>query len=106
MNLLKVDSNLKYLINEEIDEWEEGQSPTFKFPFTKLGIKEKPTESELEAILSNITYIDDLEVDEDEMLLVTVDKHVLKASYEARLQEWKRESDLLNYEYWSSRGVW
>ena len=103
--LLKIDSNLKYLINQEVDDWEEGDSTTFKFGFYEVGIVDEPTTEELDLIMSRIAYIDDLSIDDDEMLLVKVNENVLIASYEARLQEWKTERKMLNYEYWNSRGV-
>lgn len=95
--LLAVDAKLKDLINEEIEEWEEGKSRTFPFSFNEVGLIKEPTEDELEIIGSDLPYIEDLEVGEDEMLLVTVDEHTLKASYATRLQDWIEESDLRQF---------
>ncbi|MTN44752.1 hypothetical protein GMB51_11820 [Turicibacter sanguinis] len=95
--LLAVDAKLKDLINEKIEKWEEGKSCTFKFNFSEVGLFHEPTESDLEILVSDLPYIEALEVGEDETLLVTVDKYTLKAAYEAQLQEWVNESDLKQF---------
>ena len=94
---LAVDAKLKDLINEEIENWEDGQSCTFKFSFSEVGLVHEPSESDLEILVSDLPYIEALEVGEDETLLVTIDKHTLKAAYEAQLQEWVNESDLKQF---------
>ena len=94
---LAVDAKLKDLINEEIENWEDGQSCTFKFSFSEVGLVHEPSESDLEILVSDLPYIEALEVGEDETLLVTVDKYTLKAAYEAQLQEWVNESDLKQF---------
>ena len=95
--LLAVDAKLKDLINEKIEKWEEGKSCTFEFSFTEVGLLHEPTESDLEILVSDLPYIEALEVGEDETLLVTVDKYTLKAAYEAQLQELVNESDLKQF---------
>ena len=95
--LLTVDAKLKDLINEEIENWEDGQSCTFKFSFSEVGLVHEPSESDLEILVSDLPYIEALELEEDETLLVTVDKYTLKAAHEAQLQEWIEESDLKQF---------
>ena len=95
--LLAVDAKLKDLIDEKIEKWEEGKSCTFEFSFTEVGLLHEPTESDLEILVSDLPYIEALEVGEDETLLVTVDKYTLKAAYEAQLQELVNESDLKQF---------
>lgn len=95
--LLTVDAKLKDLINEEIENWEDGQSCTFKFSFSEVGLLHEPSENDLEILVSDLPYIEALEVEEDENLLVTIDKYTLKAVHEAQLQEWIEESDLKQF---------
>ncbi|CUM89690.1 hypothetical protein [Turicibacter sanguinis] len=102
--LLTVDAKLKDLINEEIENWEEGKSSTFKFSFSEVGLLHEPSESDLEILVSDLPYIEALEVEEDETLLVTVDKYTLKAAHEAQLQEWIEESDLKQFGRYESCG--
>lgn len=102
--LLKVDANLKDLINKEIEEWEEGKSRTFPFGFHEVGLSKEPTEDELEVIGAGIEYIEALEIGEDQMLLVTVDEYTLKASYATRLQDCIEESDLKQFGRYESCG--
>ena len=84
--LLTVDAKLKDLINEEIENWEDGQSCTFKFSFSEVGLVHEPSESDLEILVSDLPYIEALELEEDETLLFTVDKYTLKAANESKLQ--------------------
>ena len=100
---LAVDAKLKDLINEEIENWEDGQSCTFKFSFSEVGLLHEPSEDELDTLV-DFPYIESLEVGEDETLLVTIDKHTLKAAYEAQLQEWIEESDLKQFGRYESCG--
>ncbi|MTN81847.1 hypothetical protein GMB34_11850 [Turicibacter sanguinis] len=102
--LLTVDAKLKDLINEEIENWEDGQSCTFKFSFSEVGLVHEPSESDLEILVSDLPYIEALELEEDETLLVTVDKYTLKAAHEAQLQEWIEESDLKQFGRYESCG--
>lgn len=102
--LLKVDANLKDLINKEVEEWKEGDSRTFSFGFREVGLSKEPTEDELEIIGAGIEYIEALEIGEDEMLLVTVDEYTLKAAYATRLQDWIEESDLRQFGRYESCG--
>ena len=95
--LLTVDAKLKDLINEEIENWEDSQSCTFKFSFSEVGLLHEPSENDLEILVSDLPYIEALEVEEDENLLVTIDKYTLKAVHEAQLQEWIEESDLKQF---------
>ena len=57
----------------------------------------EPSENDLEILVSDLPYIEALEVEEDENLLVTIDKYTLKAVHEAQLQEWIEESDLKQF---------
>lgn len=102
--LLAVDAKLKDLINEKIENWEEGQSCTFKFSFSEVGLLHEPSESDLDTLVADLPYIESLEVGEDETLLVTIDKHTLKAAYEVQLQEWIEESDLKQFGRYESCG--
>ena len=95
--LLAVDAKLKDLINEKIEKWEEGKSCTFEFSFSEVGLFHEPSESDLDTLVADLPYIESLEVGKDETLLVAIDKHTLKAAYEAQLQEWVNESDLKQF---------
>ena len=100
---LAVDAKLKDLINEEIENWEDGQSCTFKFSFSEVGLLHEPSEDELDTLV-DFPYIESLEVGEDETLLVTVDKAELKARYDTRLRNWIEESDLKQFGRYESCG--
>ena len=102
--LLAVDAKLKDLINEKIENWEEGQSCTFKFSFSEVGLLHEPSESDLDTLVADLRYIESLEVGEDETLLVTVDKAELKARYDTRLRNWIEESDLKQFGRYESCG--
>ena len=64
----------------------------------------EPSESDLDTLVADLPYIESLEVGEDETLLVTIDKHTLKAAYEVQLQEWIEESDLKQFGRYESCG--
>ena len=102
--LLAVDAKLKDLINEKIENWEEGKSCTFKFSSTEVGLLHEPSESDLDILVADLPYIESLEVGEDETLLVTVDKAELKARYDTRLRNWIEESDLKQFGRYESCG--
>ena len=94
MNLLEIDARLKDLVNEFIQNWNEGQRKTFEVGIYELGICRMPNEGEIDSIGTEITYITSIESVEDDMLLIEVDENVLKACYEAQLEESISESDL------------
>lgn len=105
MNLLEIDARLKDLVNEFIQNWNEGQRKTFEVGIYELGISRMPNEGEIDSIGTEITYITSIESVEDDMLLIEVDENVLKACYEAQLDEWKTQGQLERVEYYRTRGV-
>ncbi|MDB8554074.1 hypothetical protein [Turicibacter sanguinis] len=104
MNLLTVDSKLKDLVNAFVEKWDEGERRSFTVGFESLGFDHEPTEGELEEIGNDISYIASIEVVEDGMLLIEMDKDELKARYDTQLQEWIEESDLKQFGRYESCG--
>ena len=89
---LAVDAKLKDLINEEIENWEDGQSCTFKFSFSEVGLVHEPSESDLEILVSDLPYIE-------------VNSYVLEQRFNRQMAQWEREGQLERAEYHRSRGV-
>lgn len=104
-------SRLDYQMKLFAEDWEEGQRNSFEVPLQKLGIDDEAVgvKREIEQLRNQLVYlpsIEDIELAEDRYnLIVTVDESVLKACYEARLDEWREQGELERAEYWSSRGV-
>lgn len=101
---LKADAKLKDIVNEFIEDWDEGERKVFKIDYRKLGLKHEPTEEELDNLGREITHITSIELVEDGMLLIEIDECVLKATYEAQLQDWGEESDLKQFGRYESCG--
>lgn len=104
MDLLKIDARLKDVVNDFIQNWNEGERNSIEVGIYKLGISRMPSESEIDNIGVGITYITSIEPVEDEMLLIEIDENVLKACYEAQLEESIRESDLKQFGRYESCG--
>lgn len=104
MDLLKIDARLKDLVNEFIQNWNEGERKTFEVGIYKLGMSRMPSENEIDSIGTKITYITSIESADDEMLLIEIDENVLKACYEVQLEESIRESDLKQFGRYESCG--
>lgn len=104
-------SKLDYQIKEFVEDWREGQSNVLAIPLFKLGVDGEfcGIEKELETLRARLVYlqcVESVEMCEDRFnLLVTIDVNVLNAFYEAKLQEWRYESELQELEYRASRGV-
>lgn len=104
-------SRLDYQVKLFAEDWEEGQRNSFEVPLPKLGIDDEAVgvKREIEELRNQLVYlpsVEDIELSEDRYnLIVTVDESVLKACYEAQLQEWTTQGQLERAEYWASRGV-
>ena len=104
-------SRLDYQVKLFAEDWEEGQRNSFEVPLPKLGIDDEAIgiKREIEELRNQLVYlpsVEDIELSEDRYnLIVTVDESVLKACYEAQLQEWTTQGQLERAEYWASRGV-
>ena len=104
-------SRLDYQVKLFAEEWEEGQRNSFEVPLPKLGIDDEAigVKREIEELRNQLVYlpsVEDIELSEDRYnLIVTVDESVLKACYEAQLQEWTTQGQLERVEYYRSRGV-
>ena len=104
-------SRLDYQVKLFAEDWEEGQRNSFEVPLQKLGIDDEAVgvKREIEQLRNQLVYlpsIEDIELAEDRYnLIVTVDESVLKACYEAQLQEWTTQGQLERAEYYRSRGV-
>ena len=104
-------SRLDYQVKLFAEDWEEGQRNSFEVPLPKLGIDDEAigVKREIEELRNQLVYlpsVEDLELSEDRYnLIVTVDESVLKACYEAQLQEWTTQGQLERVEYYRSRGV-
>lgn len=101
---LEADAKLKDIVNEFIEDWNEGERRTFEVDYQKLGLNHRPTEEELDHLGCEIAYITSIELVEDGMLLIEIDECVLKATYEAQLQDWVEESDLKQFGRYESCG--
>lgn len=108
---MEVLSRLDYQVKLFAEEWEEGQRNSFEVPLPKLGIDDEAigVKREIEELRNQLVYlpsVEDIELSEDRYnLIVTVDEGVLKACYEAQLQEWTTQGQLERVEYHRSRGV-
>lgn len=108
---VEVLSRLDYQVKLFAEEWEEGQRNSFEVPLPKLGIDDEAigVKREIEELRNQLVYlpsVEDIELSEDRYnLIVTVDESVLKACYEAQLQEWTTQGQLERVEYYRSRGV-
>lgn len=108
---MEVLSRLDYQVKLFAEEWEEGQRNSFEVPLPKLGIDDEAigVKREIEELRNQLVYlpsVEDIELSEDRYnLIVTVDESVLKACYEAQLQEWTTQGQLERVEYYRSRGV-
>lgn len=104
-------SRLDYQVKLFAEDWEEGQRNSFEVPLPKLGIDDEAigVKREIEELRNQLVYlpsVEDIELSEDRYnLIVTVDESVLKACYEAQLQEWTTQGQLERVEYHRSRGV-
>jgi hypothetical protein len=104
-------SRLDYQVKLFAEDWEEGQRNSFEVPLPKLGIDDEAigVKREIEELRNQLVYlpsVEDIELSEDRYnLIVTVDESVLKACYEAQLQEWTTQGQLERVEYYRSRGV-
>ena len=104
-------SRLDYQVKLFAEDWEEGQRNSFEVPLPKLGIDDEAigVKREIEELRNQLVYlpsVEDIELSEDRYnLIVTVDEGVLKACYEAQLQEWTTQGQLERVEYHRSRGV-
>lgn len=104
-------SRLDYQVKLFAEDWEEGQRNSFEVPLPKLGIDDEAigVKREIEELRNQLVYlpsVEDIELSEDRYnLIVTVDEIVLKACYEAQLQEWTTQGQLERVEYYRSRGV-
>lgn len=104
-------SRLDYQVKLFAEDWEEGQRNSFEVPLPKLGIDDEAigVKWEIEELRNQLVYlpsVEDIELSEDRYnLIVTVDESVLKACYEAQLQEWTTQGQLERVEYYRSRGV-
>ena len=104
-------SRLDYQMKLFAEDWEEGQRNSFEVPLQKLGIDDEAVgvKREIEELRNQLVYlpsVEDIELSEDRYnLIVTVDESVLKACYEAQLQEWTTQGQLERVEYYRSRGV-
>lgn len=104
-------SRLDYQVKLFAEDWEEGQRNSFEVPLPKLGIDDEAigVKREIEELRNQLVYlpsVEDIELSEDRYnLIVTVDESVLKACYEAQLQEWTTQGQLERAEYYRSRGV-
>lgn len=104
-------SRLDYQVKLFAEDWEEGQRNSFEVPLQKLGIDDEAVgvKREIEELRNQLVYlpsVEDIELSEDRYnLIVTVDESVLKACYEAQLQEWTTQGQLERVEYYRSRGV-
>lgn len=100
-----IDVELKRLINEKAQHWEEGERRVFCFSYSELGFKNEPTEDELEQVGTDLKYIEDIQLGEDGDIMVTVsERHLLQVS-ESQLRNWVEESDLKQFGRYESRGV-
>lgn len=108
---MSVLSRLDYQVKLFAEDWEEGQRNSFEVPLPKLGIDDEVVgvKREIEKLRNQLVYlpsVEDIELSEDRYnLIVTVDESVLKACYEAQLQEWTTQGQLERVEYYRSRGV-
>ena len=108
---MSVLSQLDYQVKLFAEDWEEGQRNSFEVPLPKLGIDDEAVgvKREIEELRNQLVYlpsVEDIELSEDRYnLIVTVDESVLKACYEAQLQEWTTQGQLERVEYYRSRGV-
>lgn len=104
-------SRLDYQVKLFAEDWEEGQRNSFEVPLPKLGIDDEAIgiKREIEELRNQLVYlpsVENVELSEDRYnLIVTVDESVLKACYEAQLQEWTTQGQLERVEYHRSRGV-
>ena len=104
-------SRLDYQVKLFAEDWEEGQRNSFEVPLPKLGIDDEAigVKREIEELRNQLVYlpsVEYIELSEDRYnLIVTVDESVLKACYEAQLQEWTTQGQLERVEYYRSRGV-
>lgn len=104
-------SRLDYQVKLFAEDWEEGQRNSFEVPLPKLGIDDEAigVKREIEELRNQLVYlpsVEDIELSEDRYnLIVTVDESVLKACYEAQLQEWTTQGQLERVEYYRSRVV-
>lgn len=89
-----IDVELKRLINEKAQHWEEGERRVFYFSYFELGFKNEPMEDELDQVGTELKYIEDIQLGEDGDIMVTVsERHLCQAS-ESQLRDWIEESDL------------
>ncbi len=99
-----IDVELKRLINEKAQHWEEGERRVFCFSYSELGFKNEPTEDELEQVGTDLKYIEDIQLGEDGDIMVTVsERHLLQVS-ESQLRNWVEESDLKQFGRYESCG--
>ena len=98
-------SRLDYQVKLFAEDWEEGQRNSFEVPLQKLGIDDEAVgvKREIEQLRNQLVYLPSIE--DIYNLIVTVDESVLKACYEAQLQEWTTQGQLERVEYYRSRGV-
>ncbi len=99
-----IDVELKRLINEKAQHWEEGERRVFYFSYFELGFKNEPMEDELEQVGTELKYIEDIQLGEDGDIMVTVSERYLCQASESQLRNWIEESDLKQFGRYESCG--
>lgn len=92
-----IDVELKRLINEKAQHWEEGERRVFYFSYFELGFKNEPMEDELDQVGTELKYIEDIQLGEDGDIMVTVSERYLCQASESQLRNWIEESDLRQF---------
>ena len=99
-----IDVELKRLINEKAQHWEEGERRVFYFSYFELGFKNEPMEDELDQVGTELKYIEDIQLGEDGDIMVTVSERYLCQASESQLKNWVEESDLRQFGRYESCG--